>query len=214
MTIPRHGPEPPDGTRPVTYYQASSARNLVTARQRHDDLTDRDLCVRTVAQLRERGEFDPHDIGDQALAERKPLSVAEHLELMAAGEVLARYYRHPALLDHAVTAGATWEQVGDARGTTASQARHEYREWAKGQHWLYAEYEGKWGLSDADYAEALARAGEPEPGSAKAHAATHPVLCAHADRDGAGAHWLEPGERCTGAWPPAAARDVDPEAGQ
>jgi hypothetical protein len=36
----------------------------------------------------------------------------------------------------------------------------------------------------------------PEPGSAKAYAATHRVLCAHADEDGQGAHWLEAGETC------------------
>jgi hypothetical protein len=41
-----------------------------------------------------------------------------------------------------------------------------------------------------------ARAGEPDPGVAKAYAATHRILCAHAD-DGKGAHWLEPGEKCT-----------------
>lgn len=26
--------------------------------------------------------------------------------------------------------------------------------------------------------------------------ALRPILCAHADDDGAGAHWLRPGERC------------------
>ena len=25
------------------------------------------------------------------------------------------------------------------------------------------------------------------------------LLCAHADRDGAGLHWLEPGQQCPGA---------------
>jgi hypothetical protein len=38
---------------------------------------------------------------------------------------------------------------------------------------------------------------EPEPGAARAYAATHPVLCAHADQDGKGAHWLAPGEKCS-----------------
>jgi hypothetical protein len=32
-----------------------------------------------------------------------------------------------------------------------------------------------------------------EPGTLRA---LRPVLCAHADDDGAGAHWLRPGERC------------------
>jgi hypothetical protein len=30
----------------------------------------------------------------------------------------------------------------------------------------------------------------------QAVAARHPVLCAHADGDGRGAHWLRPGEKC------------------
>jgi len=52
-------------------------------------------------------------------------------------------------------------------------------------------------MSDPQYAEAVSRAGDPEPGVAKAYAATHRVLCAHADRDGKGAHWLAPGEKCS-----------------
>ena len=59
------------------------------------------------------------------------------------------------------------------------------------------------GITDGGWALAQARqwlgreAGEPaEPRTAKAYAATHAVLCAHADQDGQGAHWLQPGERC------------------
>ena len=50
---------------------------------------------------------------------------------------------------------------GAARGTSAEQARQDYREWAEGQHNLWT---GKWGgepgmsgLNDAGYAEALRR---------------------------------------------------------
>ena len=103
--------------------------------------------------------------------------MGERLELLANGEVLARYYRHPATLAHAVEAGASWEQIAAARGTSAEQARQDYREWAEGQHGLWT---GKWGgepgrsgLDDAGYAEAIARAAEPDPGAAKAYAATH-----------------------------------------
>jgi hypothetical protein len=53
---------------------------------------------------------------------------------MAIGEVLARYYRHPSMVDQAVKAGGGWEQIGAARGTSAEQARQDYREWADGQH--------------------------------------------------------------------------------
>ena len=37
--------------------------------------------------------------------------------------------------------------------------------------------------------------GEPAP-SARDYAATHPVVCAHADEDGQGSHMLAPGEKC------------------
>lgn len=146
----------------VTYNEASSAYNIVTARERYDELSERDLCAQTTAQLRERGEFDPQDSGHQLLARCQPLTVTERLEHMAAGEVLSRYYRHPAELDYAVKAGATWEQIGAARGTSADQARQDYREWASGQHQLYIDYDGKVGLSDADYAAAIAHASDPE----------------------------------------------------
>jgi len=53
---------------------------------------------------------------------------------------------------------------------------------------------------------------EPEPGTAKAYAATHRVLCAHADRDGQGMHWLAPGEICGYAQAAAVQRPAEPEA--
>ena len=36
-------------------------------------------------------------------------------------------------------------------------------------------------------------------GSAAAYAAMHPVLCAHADKDGRAAHWPQPGQTCADA---------------
>ena len=85
-------------------------------------------------------------------------------------------------------------------------------------------------LDDAEYAAAIARADEPDSGEAKAYAATHRVLCAHAD-DGQDAHWLAPGEQCTRGqagldnlgqvlgqmgrpWEADAAASGEPEAGQ
>ncbi len=92
--------------------------------------------------------------------------------------------------------------------------------------------DGRLGMSDADYAAVLARAGEPDPGAANAYAATHRWLCAHADQDGQGTHWLRPGEKCaapssgpagqemialdavaTHAPRPEAAKAAEPEAG-
>jgi hypothetical protein len=157
-----------DAARPATYNRASAEYNIVTARKRHDELALRALSAGTAAELRERGEFDPQKAGHQLLGESEPLSAAEQLELMAAGEVVARHYRHPADLDHAVKAGATWEQIGDARGESAEEVRREYRQWAEGQHDMWAStgvWEGepahRFGMNDADYADAVRAAGIP-----------------------------------------------------
>src|SRR5260370_506544 len=90
-----------------------------------------------------------------------PLTVAEHLEMLALGERIARYYRHPSQVDSAVKAGASWAQVGAATGTSAEAARAAYREWAEGQHRLHAG--GYGGLDDEEYAAAIeaARTGAP-----------------------------------------------------
>jgi hypothetical protein len=153
----------PGGTRPTTYNEASGyGWDIVKAQARYRELTERGLYARSRAALEARGEYDPAKHGTRV---PEPLTVSEHLELLANGEVLARYYRHPAMLAHVVEAGASWEQIAAARGASAEQARQEYREWAEGQHNLWT---GKWGgepgrsgLDDAGYAEAL-RALEPD----------------------------------------------------
>jgi hypothetical protein len=145
--------------RPTTYHDASGYDwDIVKAQARYEELTDRDLYAMSRADLEARGEYEPAEHGT---AIPEPLTLRERLELLANGEVLARYYRHPAMLDHAVKAGASWEQIGAARGTSAEQARQDYREWAEGQHNLWrGEYSdgGRFGLDDAGYAEAIARA--------------------------------------------------------
>lgn len=195
--------------RPTTYHGASrSDRTWLDARDRYDELTQRDLSARVRATLVEMGEYDPVKHGS---ANPEPLTLTEHLEVLANGEVVARVYRHPAQVDRALQAGATWEQIADACGSSPAQVRQDYRDWAEGQHRLWTGElgggPGRFGLDDDAYAEAIARAAEPDPGAAKAYAATHRVLCAHADDEGRGAHWLEPGEKCTRGRP---AMEPDP----
>jgi hypothetical protein len=117
MTIQHHPQERSADSRPLTYNDAQSAyqSSHIAARDRYAELSDRDLCSRSVALLRERGELNPQNPGHQSLAEREPLSAADHLEHMALGEVLARHYRHPAMLDHAAKAGAGSGPAGRAR---------------------------------------------------------------------------------------------------
>ena len=128
------------GTRPITYKEAVGYDwDILKAQARYEELTDRDLYVRSRAALEARGEYDSARHGTRT---PEPLTASERLELLASGEVLARYYRHPATLAHAVEARASWEQIGAARGASAEQARQDYREWAEGQHGMWT---GKWG---------------------------------------------------------------------
>ena len=83
--------------------------------------------------------------------------------MLANGEVVARVYRHPYQVHHALQAGATWEQIAEATGTDEAKARQAYREFAAGQNCLWHHYgDRKSGMDDAKYAAALARAAEPE----------------------------------------------------
>jgi hypothetical protein len=181
--------------RPITCDQASQryGPGLLAARERYDELSGRYHLARAYATLRARGEYDPtkHGTGDT-----EPLTAEEHLELLALGEYLARSYKPSFEVDNALRAGATWAQVAEALDTDEAMARVAYRAWADGQHDMLRWTEARLGMSDAEYAEVIARAGEPELGAAKAYAATHRILCAHADDDGQGAHWLAPGEKC------------------
>lgn len=136
--------------RPVTYHEAMdlSLRDRIA---RYEELTDRNLMARSIATLQARGEYDKDRHPDPG--EYQPLTVAEHLEMLVLGEAIAFYYRHPAGVDHAVRAGATWAQIAAARNTTPEAARAAYREWAESQH-KYA------GMDDDEYAAALRAADE------------------------------------------------------
>ena len=205
MTIPHQQDEASEP--PVTYNQASHRYGPRThaARERYDELSTREHLSRAYARLKASGQYDPAKHGTRGT---EPLTAAEHLELLATAEYLARAYKPHGEVDHALRAGATWRQVAEALGTDEAMARVEYRAWADGQHDMLRWTDGRLGMSDAEYAEVLARAGEPDPGAAKAYAATHRVLCAHADQDGQGMHWLQPGEDCAAPGPGPAGRGM------
>jgi hypothetical protein len=144
---------------PITCYEVTGhGRTWLDARDRYDELTRRDLHARSIATLKARGDYDPakHGTGDP-----QPLTLREHLEVLANGEAVARVYRHPYQVHQAVEAGAAWEQIAEATGTSEARARAEYREFAEGQHRLWRDYEGRYGLNDVEYGAALARAAEP-----------------------------------------------------
>jgi hypothetical protein len=144
----------------IAYWLAQGGnRGIIEARERFDELTSRDLMARSLVTLKARGTYDPARHPDPG--KYQPLTAAEHLEVLAFGEVLARYYRHPAYVDQAVKSGASWLQIAEAVGSDEAQARQQYREWADGQHDLYVHYEGRFGIDDSEHAAAINRASEP-----------------------------------------------------
>lgn len=144
---------------PATTYQETSTRYAATgdARDRFEELVVRDVRARAFTALMTRGDYDPRIHGD--VGGFGPLTVTEHLELLAAGELLARYYQHPAHAHRALQAGATWEQVAAATGRDEGQARRDYREWAEDEHRLWTDCNGEFGIDADEYAAAMARAG-------------------------------------------------------
>lgn len=148
---------------PATTYQETSGRYRATgdARERFEELAVRDVSARAFTAMVARGDYDPRIHGNVGGPE--PLTVTEHLELLAAGELLARYYRHPAHAHRALQAGATWEQVAAATGRDENQARQDYRRWAEDEHRLWSDYNGEFGIDAAEYAAAVARADAARP---------------------------------------------------
>ncbi len=139
--------------RPVTYHEAST-RSITDQIDRYQVLAQHDALAGAIAIGKARGTYEPN----QHVNEEKfpPLTVAEHLEILALGERIARYYRHPSQVDKAVKAGASWDQIAAATGTSADEARAAYREWAEGQHRLRQDFPGGTiGMGDEEHAAAL-----------------------------------------------------------
>lgn len=163
-------PSPPGQEPVVSYGQAlDSYRSTIEACERFEELSTRHLVVQAVAKLKASGTYDP--ARHSHVSRCQPLTAAEHLELLAAGEMLARHYRHPAYVHDAVQAGATWPQIAQATGSAEAQVRQQYREWADSQHRLHDYYGGTIGLNDADHATAIKRAAEPPAGPENEHEA-------------------------------------------
>ena len=120
----------------MTYDEAADG-NIADQMDRYRELAEHDTMAQSIAILKARGSFEAN----------------EHLEMLALGERIARYYRHPSQVDKAVKAGASWQRIAGATGTSEAATRAAYREWADGQHQLHAHM--GIGLDDAEYAAAL-----------------------------------------------------------
>jgi hypothetical protein len=166
-------------TGPTTYNEASELL-FADVLNRYQALDSRDAMARSIATLQARGEWNDDRSIDPA--DYPPLSLAEHLELIALGEVIARRYRHPANIYDAVMSEATWAQIAAATGGDPDQARHAYLAWAEEQHELRQQFPGGTiGLGDDEYTAAVKAAGEPVPGTAAGASTAVGVLRSAAD---------------------------------
>jgi hypothetical protein len=164
---------------PVTYGDAADLP-FADVLNRYQALDSRDAMARSIATLQARGDwYDDRSIDP---ADYPPLSLAEHLELIALGEVIARRYRHPANIHDAVMSGATWAQIAAAAGGDPDQARHAYLAWAVEQRELRQQFlGGTIGLGDGEYAAAVKAASEPVPGPSAGGGTAVAVLRSAAD---------------------------------
>jgi hypothetical protein len=138
-------------------WETYNAPGLLTEHlARRRELTSRDLVSRSIAQSQAEGTYTPSSHLDPA--DYPPLTITEHLEVLAIGEALARHFRHPAGIHQAIAAGATWEQIADAIGTDIPTLRRDYQAWADGQHHLYQTSNGQLGITDAEHAAAIQEA--------------------------------------------------------
>jgi hypothetical protein len=136
---------------------------------RYQLLERQDQLSKTAARARPRGRRHP------AGAASEPLTVCELLELLALGERLARRFRDPLQVHHAVQAGATWPQIAAARAETSLRARLDYIRWADEQRaWAIAEADPgiTTGMSEADHIAARAIAYMP----ACPHCSSHQIV--------------------------------------
>jgi hypothetical protein len=145
-------------TGPTTYDEAGSG-SIVGQMDRYRELAQHDALAGAIASGKARGTYVPNEhVNEQKYP---PLTVAEHLEMIALGERIARYYRHPAQVHRAVMAGATWQQIAAATGGDVHQVRQAYQAWAEGQRRLRQQFpDGTIGLGDDEYAAAIKAAGD------------------------------------------------------
>ena len=151
-------------TGPMTYDEACGMP-WPDVLNRYQALNDRDAMARAIATLQARGEWN----ADRSLdpEDYPPLTAAEHLELLALGEVIARHYRHPALVHHAVLAGCDLGGRSRRPGAPAPDQRGQaYRGVGRGSAPAAQDFPGGTiGLGDEEYAAALKAAGESGRGS-------------------------------------------------
>ncbi|GII59153.1 hypothetical protein Pth03_75420 [Planotetraspora thailandica] len=160
MTTPEHSTTWRDAR-----YDMPVSRQL----ERYDKLAAQDASARARVELVARGIYDPARHGAE---DRPPLTAAEHIELLALAESIARTVRHPANIHHALLAGVTWAEIAHAIDSDEATVRRDYQQWADDQHDLHRQYPHL-GMTADEYAAATARAHLPSRAPEAGHSGTH-----------------------------------------
>ncbi|WP_440066655.1 hypothetical protein [Streptosporangium sp. OZ121] len=124
--------------------------------ERYDELAAKNASARARVELVARGIYDPARHGAD---DRSALTVAEHIELLALAECIARTVRHPPNFHHALLAGVTWAQIAHVVDSDELAVRRAYQRWADDQHDLNRRYPDR-GMTAEEYAAATARVAE------------------------------------------------------
>ncbi|WP_329081650.1 hypothetical protein [Streptosporangium sp. NBC_01469] len=85
--------------------------------------------------------------------------MAEHIELLALAECVARTVRHPSNVHHALLAGVTWAEIARVIDSDEIAVRRDYRQWADDQYDLNQRYSDR-GMTADEHAAAIAGAAE------------------------------------------------------
>ncbi|WP_329430235.1 hypothetical protein OG339_19040 [Streptosporangium sp. NBC_01495] len=85
--------------------------------------------------------------------------MAEHIELLALAECVARTVRHPSNVHHALLAGVTWAEIARVIDSDEIAVRRDYRQWADDQYDLNQRYPDR-GMTADEHAVAIAGAAE------------------------------------------------------
>ena len=88
-------------------------------------------------------------------ADDRQMSITDHLDLLALGEVLARRLRNQGTVHAAIMAGAQWAELADATGSDAGQMRQDFLRWLSAQRAAREDKGPGWGITPDDYARAV-----------------------------------------------------------
>ncbi|MGV9776488.1 hypothetical protein [Streptosporangium sp. NPDC003464] len=147
MTMPEHV---------TTWRDARYDMPVSQQLERYNELAAKHASARARIELVDRGIYDPARHGAD---DRPPLTVAEHIELLALAECIARTVRHPANVHHALLAGVTWADIAHIVDSDELAVRRDYQQWADDQHDLNR-HDPSLGMTTDEHAAATARAAE------------------------------------------------------